>query len=206
MNMSGSKKPGLAGAVSGSGERLSSNDGGSLAAAIYKATGVDVAKCYQCGKCTAGCPMAGYMDLSVNQVMRLAQIGDSASSEELLHSAALWHCAGCLTCTQRCPRELDPAAVMDVLREMAYCQGRAPDEAKRIRAFHEAFLKNVECDGRMGEIPLVVRYKLLSRDFFSDVTLAPRMLAKGKLPLRPHRIQGRAEIRRIFAACRRRKS
>jgi len=173
---------------------------------VAEATGVDVAKCYQCGKCTAGCPMARHMDLSPNQVMRLVQIGDKASAEELLRSTALWCCAGCLTCTQRCPRELDPAAVMDALREMAWTQGLAPARARKIRAFHEAFLKTVEFGGRMGEVPLVARYKLMSGDLFSDVPLAPRMLAKGKLPLRPHMIRGRSEVKKIFAACRGRKS
>lgn len=174
-----------------------------LARSIAEATGVEVAKCYQCGKCTAGCPMAPHMDLSPNQVMRLAQDGDPAAQERVLRSMALWCCAGCLTCTQRCPRELDPAAVMDVLRELAYRRRLAPAAARKIRAFHEAFLSAVECDGRMGEVPLVARYKLSSLDLFSDVTLAPRLLAKGKLPLLPHRIKGRSEIKKIFAACRR---
>ena len=39
-------------------------------------------------------------------------------------------------------------------------------------------------------------------DLLSDVLLGPVMLAKRKLPLLPHRIRGRAEIRRIFAKCR----
>ncbi len=173
-----------------------------LAKAVRETSGVVLAECYQCGKCTAGCPMARYMDLTPNQIMRLAQAGDDAALERLLSCEALWYCVGCLTCAQRCPRQLDPAAVMDVLREMAHRRRKIPAAARKILAFHKAFLATVEWGGRMAEIPLVLRYKMNSGDFLSDVFLGPVMLAKRKLPLLPHRIRGRAEIRRIFATCR----
>jgi heterodisulfide reductase subunit C len=173
-----------------------------LSDAILEATGINVAECYQCGKCTAGCPMARWMDLSPNQVMRLVQVGDEAATDELLRSGAIWACAGCLTCTARCPKELDPAAVMDVLREMAYERGTVPAARKRILAFHRAFLKVVEKTGRMSEVPLTARYKLGSGDLASDLGLGPRMLVRGKLPLLPKRIRGRREVKRMFAACR----
>ena len=173
-----------------------------LADAIREATGVDVAKCYQCGKCTAGCPMAKYMDLTPNQVMRLVQIGDEAAMDRLLRSTAIWSCAGCLTCTQRCPQKLDPAAVMDVLREMSSDQGKVSPRQKKVLAFHKAFLKTIEKTGRMSEVPLTALYKLMSGDLLSDVLLAPVMMKKGKLPLKPAMIRGRKQVGRIFKACR----
>ena len=173
-----------------------------LAAAVRQATGVDVAECYQCGKCTAGCPMARYMDITPSQVMRLVQIGDEAAEASLLGSTAIWSCLGCLACTQRCPKELDPAAVMDALREMSRDRGLVSREQKKVLAFHESFLKTVENGGRMSEIPLVRRYKMSSMDLFSDVMMVPPMLARGKLPLKTHKIDGRKEIKRIFQACR----
>ncbi len=75
-----------------------------------------LAQCYQCGKCSAGCPVAAEMDMLPNQVMRLAQLGQFA---EILRSETIWVCASCATCTTRCPREVEIAAVMDGLREMA---------------------------------------------------------------------------------------
>lgn len=173
-----------------------------LAGHIRHATGTKVADCYQCGKCTAGCPMTRYMDLAPSQVMRLAQIGDEASEERLLASSTIWVCAGCLTCTQRCPKKLDPAAVMDALRERSNRKGRVSAKQKNVLAFHKAFLKCVEETGRMSEWPLTSMYKMTSGDFFSDVTMAPLMLARGKLPLVPKVIRGRKEIKRLFAACR----
>ena len=173
-----------------------------LAKAARETAGVVLSECYQCGKCTAGCPMARYMDLSPNQIMRLAQAGDDAALERLLGCEALWYCAGCLTCAQRCPRKLDPAAVMDLLREMAHRRGKIPAAARKVLAFHKAFLATVEHGGRMAEIPLVLRYKMKSLDLLGDAALGPVMLAKRKLPLLPHRIRGRGEVRSLFKKCR----
>jgi heterodisulfide reductase subunit C len=172
-----------------------------LADTILDRTGVDVRECYQCGKCTAGCPMARFMDLAPSQVMRLTQIGDAQAVDTLLASSALWSCVGCLTCTQRCPKDLDPAAVMDALREIAYEEGRVPAEQRKVLRFHQAFLETVKHAGRMSEVPLTALYKTLSGDFFSDVTLAPAMLLRGKLPLIPKVISGRKEVGRIFEKC-----
>ena len=176
--------------------------GKGLAAAVRKATGVDVAECYQCGKCTAGCPMARYMEIVPGQIMRLVQVGDEAAAERLLASDAIWVCAGCLTCTQRCPKKLDPAAVIDALREMSYARGSVSARQRKVLAFHKAFLNVVKHAGRMSEVPLTALYKMTSGDFFSDVLLAPLMLARGKLPMVPDTIRGRREVKRIFAACR----
>ena len=172
-----------------------------LADRILERTGVDVRECYQCGKCTAGCPMVQFMDLTPSQVMRLAQIGDAEAVETLLTSTTLWSCVGCLTCTQRCPKELDPAAVMDALREIAYEEGLVPADQRKVLRFHQAFLETVKHAGRMSEVPLTALYKTLSGDFFSDVTLAPAMLLRGKLPLIPKVISGRKEVGRIFEKC-----
>ena len=61
-------------------------------------------------------------------------------------------------------------------------------------AFHRAFLKTVESDGRMSEFSLVRRYKMASRDFMSDVALAPAMFARGKLKFAAHKTPGRKEV------------
>ena len=180
---------------------MSKTQQSALAAAVRKTTGVDVVECYQCGKCTAGCPMARYMDVAPSQIMRLVQIGDAEAVEKLLTSGAIWVCAGCLTCTQRCPKKLDPAAVIDALREISYGQGKVSPRQRKVLAFHKAFLKVVENTGRMSEVPLTALYKMTTGDLFSDVGMAPLMLVRGKLPV-PRLIRGRRDVKRIFAACR----
>jgi heterodisulfide reductase subunit C2 len=71
--------------------------------------------CYQCGRCSAGCPMVDEMDLLPNQVMRLAQLG----VQSVLSSQAVWVCASCLTCHARCPKGIDLPRVMEAIRILA---------------------------------------------------------------------------------------
>jgi AraC-like DNA-binding protein len=42
---------------------------------IAKEAGVNLKDCYQCGKCTAGCPLADSMDLMPREVIRYLQLG-----------------------------------------------------------------------------------------------------------------------------------
>ncbi len=182
---------------------MTDRNGSSVTQWVLDAVGVNAAQCYQCGKCTAGCPMARYMDIPPNQVMRLVQLGDEQALAKVLSSTAIWSCAGCLTCTQRCPKKLDLAAVMDVLRQASHERGCVSPRQKKVLAFHQAFLKTVEKGGRMSEMALVRRYKFASMDLFSDLSLAPRMMVRGKLKLTSHKIKGREEVGRIFERCRR---
>jgi heterodisulfide reductase subunit C len=73
----------------------------------------DLLACYQCGKCSAGCPMAKYMDILPNQMIRYAQLG---LKEELLSSGAIWMCVSCGTCNSRCPKGVRIAEIIEALR------------------------------------------------------------------------------------------
>ena len=94
-----------------------------LSSQIKNTSGLDPACCYQCGKCSAGCPMAGEMDLKTHEIIRLIQIDHG---DRLFSSDAIWMCLTCETCTTRCPNKFDPAAVIDALRAKNYC----PDDLK----------------------------------------------------------------------------
>lgn len=75
--------------------------------------------CYQCGKCSAGCPSAPFMDLLPNQVIGLAQLG---RKEEVLNCKTIWLCASCFTCSVRCPKGIDLAKVMEAARQIVLRQ------------------------------------------------------------------------------------
>jgi heterodisulfide reductase subunit C len=100
-------------------------------AAIKEISGQDVRACYQCGKCTAGCPLASAMDLMPNQILRLIQVGEY---EQALKCQTIWQCASCLTCAARCPKDVDPARVMDALRTILMRQGTVHLEIPMIPA------------------------------------------------------------------------
>jgi heterodisulfide reductase subunit C len=95
---------------------------------IEELSGENIFACYQCGRCSAGCPMAGEMDLLPNQIIRLIQMG---LAEDVLRSKTLFLCASCFTCQSRCPKGIDLARVMEAVRYILDPKGRdafGPDE------------------------------------------------------------------------------
>lgn len=80
---------------------------------VEEISGQNLFACYQCGNCTAGCPVSFAMDLGPHQVIRLSLLG---LEEEVLECNTFWICASCLQCTSRCPKGLDIARIMEALR------------------------------------------------------------------------------------------
>ena len=80
---------------------------------VKEISGQNVLTCYQCGRCSAGCPLTFAMKDLPNQVIRLVQLG---LEEDALASNTIWVCASCLACHARCPRGVDLAKVMEALR------------------------------------------------------------------------------------------
>lgn len=78
--------------------------------------------CNQCGRCSAGCPLADEMDLQPSMVIRLAQLG----SEDILASKTPWICAACLMCQTRCPKGVDIPRVMEAIRQVSLRRGDPP--------------------------------------------------------------------------------
>ncbi len=153
-----------------------------------------VEACYQCGKCSGGCPLSFAMDYQPRQIMRLVQLG---LADEALGSSTIWVCATCFTCTARCPRDIDIAGVMDALRVMARRRGIRPGD-RNVGVFHRAFLSSVRRYGRSHELGLMVGYKLGTLRLTEDLPLGIKMFAKGKLAVLPETTRGRKEIAAIF--------
>jgi heterodisulfide reductase subunit C2 len=170
----------------------------SLAEELFEVTGESVARCYQCGKCSAGCPLATESEHPPSQLLRLLQLRDPALDERALRSLTIWLCLTCNTCSARCPQEVDLPKIMDFLRERSYHSQMVNPRARDIVSFHRAFLGAVRSTGRLFELGMIADYKRRSLKFLQDVKLAPRLLIRGKLGLVPHRVKNRAELKRIF--------
>lgn len=169
-----------------------------LPAHVRQATGESVFNCYQCGKCSAGCPLAAEMDYAPNQILRMLQLGLPELEEEVLKAFSIWLCLTCETCAARCPKEVDLPRIMDYLRQQSLKRGLVHPKAKDILAFHEAFLASIRKGGRLHEVGLISSYKLRTLHLFQDVLVAPKLFLRGKLKLLPHGIDGTAAVRRIF--------
>jgi len=166
---------------------------------------IPVENCYQCGKCTAGCPMAERMDVMPNQIVRLAQLGEL---ERALRAESIWLCVSCQTCSTRCPKSFDCAGLMDILRQQAVEQAKAAPSQVRTQLFQKAFLRNIRRYGRLNELELVRTFKTLAflKDMnipflFKDALLAPKLQQRGKLHLMGERVRDRGVVDRIFQRC-----
>ncbi len=159
-----------------------------------------LAACLQCGRCSSGCTMRLETDILPHQLGRMALLG---MEDELLASKAIWTCASCHTCVSRCPMQVDTPALIDKLRAIAH---DAPTEdLKKIRIFNELMLGSIEKFGCVYEFGLMSRYKMKTRDFFSDLAKFPTMLKKGKMKLFPPRTSGRKAVSAIFDRVRNRR-
>lgn len=152
-----------------------------------------VSACYQCGKCSSGCPMHFETDLLPHQLVRLVQLG---AREDVVRSKAIWACASCATCVSRCPMGVRTPEVIDELRAIAVRERKHSNASTP--AFNDAFLASVRRYGRVFEPGMLLSYKLKARDLFGDIAKGPAMLAKGKLKLLPPRGGNKEAVRKIF--------
>jgi heterodisulfide reductase subunit C2 len=169
-----------------------------LAYNIEKHVDVLSRKCYQCGKCSAGCPVAEEMDLTPSMVMRLLQTETPVNDDKILRSYSIWLCVTCEMCLGRCPMEIDIPSLMDFLRQKSLKEKKVNPKAKNIIAFHKSFLNSIRLTGRLFELGLTLDYKRRTMTLLQDILLAPRMISRGKLHFIPEIIKGKGHLGKIF--------
>jgi heterodisulfide reductase subunit B len=163
-----------------------------LAETVERETGSNVFLCYQCVRCTSGCPVAEHMDLLPNQVMRAIQFDD----ESVLEAKTPWICAACQTCTTHCPQGLDIAGVMDVLRIEARRRGVEP-AVHEVELFTQVFLRIIGVLGRLYEAGLMAAMNILTLRPLKDMDLGVPMILKRKIGLLPKFVRPPRRVRRV---------
>ncbi|MCE5336795.1 MAG: 4Fe-4S dicluster domain-containing protein [Desulfobacteraceae bacterium] len=163
----------------------------------------NAAECFQCRKCTNGCPASFEMDLFPDQVIRLAILGQK---EEVLRSRTIWICASCETCSTRCPNGVRIAELMDYFKEMSIRTGVSPAQP-HVASLHQTFLGNVRLTGRVFEGGLLPAWwlksgqlgsKIRSGGIRNEMKMALKLFRKGRLATTPKTIKGKAEVGAIL--------
>jgi heterodisulfide reductase subunit B len=166
-----------------------------LARRINEELGQNVYLCYQCIKCTGGCPLAEFFDWQPNQIMRAIQLGQE---DIALHAKTPWLCASCQTCTTRCPQGLDINAIMAFLTREALARGIKP-EVPDVDICNQAFLREVRLWGRSYELGLMAEMKLRTGRFTEDLDLGVKIFQKNKLPILPERARPPKRVKPVAA-------
>jgi heterodisulfide reductase subunit C len=161
---------------------------------VEETAGTSIMLCFQCQKCTAGCPVAASTDMKVHEIIRLVQLG---ARDEVLSSRMIWECTSCETCGARCPQGVDLPAIIDALRRLSRADKKVTPGTV-VPAFNEVFLGTVRQMGRVHELGLMAAFKLRTKKFLQDMGKLPTMLRKGKFALLPTFVRGRAERKRLF--------
>lgn len=158
-------------------------------------SGTSVRRCFQCGKCSAGCPMASFMEHPPNRVVRLLQLGHG---QRILAGRSIWYCASCETCSTRCPNKVNLAAIMDALRKLSW-DGDGPSKESYVQLANRLFIDNIRTYGRQYEMRLGAVFNVKSGQFLKDLLLGPKLITRGKLKVFHQKNRNLAEIENIFA-------
>lgn len=80
---------------------------------IIRISGTNPRKCMKCGKCSATCPAYDEMEYHPHQFVSMVESGEI---EPLLGSKSLYRCLTCFACVDRCPRNVQPAKLIEAVR------------------------------------------------------------------------------------------
>ena len=148
--------------------------------------------CYQCGKCSGGCPMANGMDLKPRGIMRCAQVG---ALDTILNSNTIWLCSGCYACVDRCPHDVNVPAFIEEARYEAMRQGIKRHDSD---VLNKAFVANIKMFGRSHEMILAGLYNVLALKPIQDVSSLPHMLKNKLIGIKPNTIDGTSELAKMI--------
>jgi len=111
--------------------------------------GVEINKCMQCGSCSGSCISMRYADFNPRRIIEKATIG---LRSDVLKSEEPWYCAVCYLCTERCPRDIKPADILEVIKNIAAREGNIPQNIVSLN-------ENIVRIGRQNEIDDFINFE-----------------------------------------------
>jgi heterodisulfide reductase subunit C len=99
--------------------------------------------CFQCGTCTASCPVRAVEDrFNPRRIIRMAILG---MKKEVLTSSFVWLCSSCYACQQRCPQGVKITGIMGALKNIAVRNRMVP-------AMFSGQVQSLKAHGRVYEV------------------------------------------------------
>ena len=163
---------------------------------VEKLPGGDkVLECIQCGVCAGSCPTRFAMDYSPTQILKMINLG---MREQVLSSSTIWECTSCHTCAARCPRGIEITTLMMSLKNLSLKANLAQSKTKP--KFHKSFFEVINKYGRLSETVLMTKTMKKSdpKAIMHNASLGLRMARKGKIRLRPEKIEHTADLENML--------
>ena len=163
---------------------------------VEKLPGGDkVLECIQCGVCAGSCPTRFAMDYSPTQILKMINLG---MREQVLSSSTIWECTSCHTCAARCPRGIEITTLMMPLKNLSLKANLAKSKTKP--KFHKSFFEVINKYGRLSETVLMTKTMKKSdpKAMMHNASLGLRMARKGKIRLRPEKIEHTADLENML--------
>lgn len=124
---------------------------------VMERSGQNLAACYQCRRCAAGCPVGeetGYV--TPDRLIRMVALGNR---EAALNNELVWKCVSCYTCGTRCPNDIQTARITETIKKMSKEANLEPLNGK-VAAFHHAFINSGLRWGRVNEMEFMGLYEM----------------------------------------------
>ena len=160
--------------------------------------GEKIDQCIQCGTCSASCPTSAAMEYGPREIIAALRAG---MLDRVLKSNTVWLCSSCYSCTVRCPAGIPFTDVMYELKRLGVKHGLHPSGATNA-VMAQSFVESVDRYGRNHEPELVRKYFLRTNPlkFLQQIPLGMRLLKRGRMRLKPHKIKGVNGLRKMMAA------
>jgi ferredoxin len=104
----------------------------------YGAVGIE--KCYNCGNCTASCPLADDDHPFPRNLIRFTQMG---MKDKLLESTDAWQCYYCGDCSVTCPKGAEPGETMMAVRRWLTAQYDRSGHAAKLYTSEKALVLTI---------------------------------------------------------------
>ena len=96
---------------------------------IEKYGAANISACFNCGNCTAICPLSTEDQSFPRKIIRYAQVG---LEDELLSSKEIWDCYYCAECSKTCPRQAEPGEFVASARRYTIAHYDVTGVSKRL--------------------------------------------------------------------------